>query len=55
MFGTSQESKMGTQKWHELDRVYDALRGVGDMTNLHARLFESCHKDINERNNCPQK
>lgn len=37
---------MGTQQWHALDHLCDAVREVGDLVYLHAGLSESSHKNI---------
>lgn len=35
---------MGTQKWHLLDHLLDAIRHVGDVKFLHCGLYEAAHK-----------
>lgn len=37
---------MGSQKWHILDHLVDALRETGGIEFLHCALYEGSHKDF---------
>lgn len=43
-FSTYQPSNMRTCKWHALDHLVDDLRDIGNISALHAGLYESTHR-----------
>lgn len=43
-FSTYQPSSMRTRKWHAADHLLGNLRDMGNISTLHAELYESAHK-----------
>lgn len=39
---------MPRQKWNALDQLCDTIRDMGEITYLHAGLFQSPHKRFKE-------